>query len=80
VKVAGPNSVIKRRGMSANLAMISDGKKFMWDGRLYTTKEEASGLEQSYRNDNFEVRMVEQEGKFLVYTRRVVKEVVVAAP
>jgi hypothetical protein len=64
--------------MSANLAMISDGKKFMWDGQLYTTKEEASSIEQSYHNDNFEVRLVEQEGKFLVYTRRVVKEVVLA--
>lgn len=66
--------------MSANLTMISDGKKFMWDGQLYATKEEASGREQSYRNDNFDVRVVEQEGKFLVYTRRIVKEVVVAAP
>jgi hypothetical protein len=66
--------------MSANLTMISDGKKFMWDGQLYATKEEASGAEQSYRNDNFEVRVVEQEGKFLLYTRRIVKEVVVAAP
>jgi hypothetical protein len=65
--------------MSANLSMISDGKKFMWDGQLYATREEASGMEQSYRNDNFEVRVAEQEGKFLVYTRRVVKEVVVAA-
>jgi hypothetical protein len=66
--------------MSANLAMISDGKKFMWDGQPYATKEEASSAEQSYRNDNFEVRVVEQEGKFLLYTRRIVKEAVVAAP
>ena len=59
--------------------MITDAKKFMWDGQLYTTKEEASGKEQDYRKNNFEVRVVEQEGHFLVYTRRVVKEVVVAA-
>jgi hypothetical protein len=65
--------------MSANLAMISDGKKFMWDGQSYATKEEASVAEQSYRKENFEVRVVEQEGKFLVYTRRVVKEVVAAS-
>ncbi|HXY07114.1 MAG TPA: hypothetical protein VEI52_04595 [Terriglobales bacterium] len=65
--------------MSANLAMISDGKKFMWDGQLYSTKEGASAAEQSYRNDNFEVRVVEQEGKLLVYTRRVVKQAPVAS-
>jgi hypothetical protein len=65
--------------MSPNLAMISDGKKFMWDGQLYDTREEASRTGESYRNENFEIRMVEEGGKFLVYTRRVVKEVVVTA-
>jgi len=65
--------------MSANLAMISDGKKFMWDGQLYATKEESSSAEQSYRKDNFEVRVVEQEGKFLVYTRRAVTQAVAAS-
>ena len=65
--------------MSPDLAMISDGKKFMWDGQLYDNREEASRTGASYRNDDFEVRMVEEGGKFLVYTRRVVKEVVVTA-
>jgi hypothetical protein len=65
--------------MSANLAMISDGKKFMWDGQLYSTKQDASGAEQTYRRDNFEVRVVEQEETFLVYTRRVVNQVPVAS-
>lgn len=62
--------------MGANLAMISGGKKFMWDGQPYATKEDAASAEQSYRNANFEVRVVEQGEQFLVYTRRVVKEVV----
>lgn len=57
--------------------MISDGKKFMWDGRLYDTKEEAASAGETYQNDNFEVRVVEQGGKFLVYTRRVVEQAVV---
>jgi hypothetical protein len=65
--------------MSANLAMISDGKKFMWDGQHYATKEDASRVERSYRNDNFDVRVVEIDGGFLVYSRRVVKEVVAAS-
>jgi hypothetical protein len=63
--------------MSPTLAMISDGKKFMWDGRLYDTKQEASSAGVTYQNDNFEVRIVEEDGKFLVYTRRVVEQAVV---
>ena len=59
--------------------MISDGKKFMWDGQLYDNREEASRAEKSYQDENFETRMVEEGGKFLVYTRRAVKEVVVTA-
>lgn len=65
--------------MSANLAMISDGKKFMWDGQLYDTEESALVAEQSYHNDSFEVRVVQREGKYFLYTRRVVRDFVVAA-
>jgi hypothetical protein len=65
--------------MSPDLAMISDGKKFMWDGRLYDNREEASRAGESYRGENFEIRMVEEGGKFLVYSRRTVKEVLVTA-
>jgi len=65
--------------MSPNLVMTSDGKKFMWDGQLYDNKEEASHAAESYQNENFEIQMVEGSGKFLVYTRRVIKEVVVTA-
>jgi hypothetical protein len=63
--------------MSPNLSMIIDGKKFMWDGRLYDTKEDASRMADKLLSDNFDVRIVEEGGKFLIYTRRVVKEVVV---
>jgi len=65
--------------MSPNLAMISDGKKFMWDGQLYDNKEESSRAGESYQKENFLIRTVEEGGKFLVYTRRTVKEVVVTA-
>lgn len=65
--------------MSQNLAMISDGKKFMWDGRLYDSKEEALHAGQSYQDENFQIQIVEEDGKFLVYTRRTVKEVAVPA-
>jgi len=65
--------------MSPNLATILDGKKFMWDGQVYDSQEEASRAGKSYQDENFEVRTVEEGGKFLVYTRRTVKEWVVAA-
>ena len=63
--------------MNSNLSLVSDGKKFMWDGRPYATIEEASVVQEVCQNEGFEVRVVEEGGKFLVYTRRVVKEVVV---
>lgn len=66
--------------MSPNLTMISDGKKFMWDGRLFSARDEGSREAGAYQSDNFEVRMVEQDGTFFVYTRRIVKEAVVIAP
>jgi hypothetical protein len=64
--------------MSPNLAISSDGKKFMWDGQLYDNSEDASRAAESYQNENFQIQIVEEDGKFLVYTRRSVKEWVVA--
>jgi hypothetical protein len=55
---------------------IIDGKKFMWDGVVYPTQEEAQGVVEKYKKDNFEVESVKEENQFLVYTRRVVKEIV----
>ncbi len=62
--------------MSPNLSLLHDGKKFLWDGSLYATREEASPVEESYRKNNFEVHVTEEEGKFLIYTRKVIKEVI----
>jgi len=66
--------------MNPNLSLVSDGKKFMWDGRLYTTREEASTMREACQKDGFEVRVIEEGGKFLVYTRRTVKGVAATAP
>ncbi|HLN27886.1 MAG TPA: hypothetical protein VK395_09085 [Gemmataceae bacterium] len=65
--------------MSPNLAMISDGKKFMWDGQRYDSKEEASRIAKAYQDEAFQIQIVDEGGKFLVYTRRSANEVVVAA-
>ena len=56
---------------------ILDTKKFLWDGETYDTKEAADEAENKYKGEDFETRVLEEEGKFLVYTRRVVTEVVV---
>ena len=66
--------------MNPNLSLISDGKKFMWDGRPYTTREEASTVLEACLKDGFEIQVVEEGGKFLVYTRREVKGVAATAP
>ena len=66
--------------ISPDRSIVVDGKKFLWDGRVFESYEEASQQAEAYKNENFEVHPAEQGGKHLVYTRRVVKEVVVAAP
>jgi hypothetical protein len=54
-----------------------DGKKFMWDGRSYDNQEEAKNIESGYVSEGFETRIVQEDGKYNVYTRRLVTEVVV---
>ena len=63
--------------MSPDLATLRDGKKFMWDGCTYEAREDAVRALQSYEAAGFETFLAEEGGKFLVYTRRVVREVVV---
>jgi len=59
------------------LTRTFDGKKFMWDGKAYDVRKEAEEVGQKYRDDGFEVEMVEEEGQWFLFTRRVVTEVVV---
>lgn len=56
---------------------IIDGLKFMWDGRSYESLQEAEEAKRDYGQQNFEVRLMEQDDMIEVYTRRVVTEVVV---
>ncbi len=57
--------------MTIPLARKVDGKKFMWDGGNYATPEEARQVMEGYAKEGFEVQMFEEEGQFLVYSRRV---------
>ncbi len=59
-----------------NFKMIDD-KKYMWDGEEYESEAAAQENMSKYNEDNFETRLLEEEGKYLVYTRRVVTEIVV---
>ena len=59
-----------------NLATKIDGKKFMWDKNLYSTEKEAHKKMAQYEKDGFETECVEENGKYLVYTRRLVTEIV----
>ena len=59
-----------------NLATKIDGKKFMWDKGNYSTKEEALEKMVQYEKDGFEAECIEVNGKYLVYTRRLVTEIV----
>jgi hypothetical protein len=59
------------------LARVISGKKFMWDGNTYTNEKEGGEIAQKYKDDGFEVEMVEEDGEYFLFTRRVVTEVVV---
>jgi len=54
-----------------------DGKKFMWDGNSYENEDAAKNAEKSYSEEGFETRLLQEAGKYEIYTRRVVTEVVV---
>ena len=53
-----------------------EGKKYMWDGQEYDNEEQASSVEKQYTEKGFEVQMWREDGKVLIYTRRVVTEIV----
>ena len=60
----------------ADLAVTIGGKKFMWDKGNYSTKEEAHEKMAQYEKDGFEAECIEENGEYLVYTRKVVTEIV----
>ncbi len=60
----------------ADLSKILNGKKYMWDNVVYESKKEAQELMEKYKKDDFEVELIEEENTYLLYTRRVVTEIV----
>jgi hypothetical protein len=62
--------------MQPDIAMFDEGVKFMWDGLHYESREAAEAVQHQYEENGFETRSVEEQGSFLVYSRRVVTEIV----
>jgi hypothetical protein len=60
--------------LSVPLAREVAGKKFMWDGATYVTRDDAKEAMESYKKDGFEVHMFLEEDKYLIYTRRLVTQ------
>jgi hypothetical protein len=49
----------------------------MWDGEDYESETAARENISKYENDNFQTKLIKEEGKHFVFTRRVVTEIVV---
>jgi hypothetical protein len=58
-----------------DFSRLFDGRKFMWDGAEYDSEMESRKKEEHYRSLGFEVRSLAEEGKYYLFTRRVVTSV-----
>lgn len=56
--------------MDIPLAKKVNGKKFMWDGGVYESDDQAQKVMEDYAKEGFEVQKFVEEGQFLVYSRR----------
>ena len=58
-----------------DLARVFDGKKFMWDGKVYSNENERREALQKYKDDGFEIETAAADNQYFLFTRRMVKEV-----
>jgi hypothetical protein len=59
------------------LTKTINGKKFMWDGNILPDEKPAQEIAKKYKDDGFETEVNLEDGKYFVFTRRIVKEVIV---
>lgn len=61
-----------REGAASSIASAREvaGKKFMWDGAIYVTRDDARQALEAYKSDGAEVHMFLEADKYLVYSRR----------
>lgn len=57
-------------------AVKIEGKKFMWDSGIHSIEAEAKEKIADYENEGFETHLIEEDGKYLIYTRRMVTEII----
>ena len=60
----------------AERARFFEGKKYMWDGVEYDDKKKVDEAEKQYREKGFKVQKCKDNKKVLIYTRRIVTEIV----
>jgi hypothetical protein len=75
--ISGENTLISGDDLMPEISRKINGKKYMWDGTINEKEEDARNFLESYKSDNFETELVTEDGKFLVYTRRIVSDVVI---
>ncbi|MEW5843193.1 MAG: hypothetical protein AB1775_08010 [Bacteroidota bacterium] len=59
----------------ADNSKVLDNKKYFWDGINYESENAAKENFDKYSKDGFETKLVEEEGKYFIYTRRIAKEI-----
>jgi hypothetical protein len=57
--------------MTPPLAIKVEGKKYVWDGEIFNSENEAVETSESYEKDGFDIHIFEQDTKYMVYSRRV---------
>ena len=62
--------------MDVKNLLFAGNSKYVWDGELYDSHKDAEEKKKKYEENDFEVIMTEQEGKHLLYSRRVVTEII----
>ena len=56
-------------------AKFFEKKKFMWDGMTYESETEVLPKKSEYEKENFITRVIQEDGKFFLFTQRVVTEI-----
>lgn len=56
---------------------VVEGRKFIWDGLIYDSQDALNNALSSYANDGFETKVFKEDDRYLVYSRREVKTVVI---
>jgi hypothetical protein len=57
--------------MTPPLAMSVRGQKYLWDGKIYNSEDEAVETCTSYEKDGFDIHMFKQDNEYMVYSRRI---------